>query len=106
MVGTASGTGFLDDHPDYDLGAATPGVYLAYLEASAAGLNGPSNPIWLLLGHYFTERYLQRLSCVLTDRSLTALRGTPLGQGQGPIQVESKEAFWTIDPPTFSFDVI
>ncbi len=41
---------------------------------------------------------------VLTDRSLTALRGTPLGQGEGPIQVESEEAYWTSAPPTFSFD--
>jgi len=49
-VGTTSSTGFVDDHPDYDLGAATPGVYLAYVQASATGLSGPSNPVWLLLG--------------------------------------------------------
>ncbi|MEM9177651.1 MAG: PEP-CTERM sorting domain-containing protein [Myxococcota bacterium] len=49
-IGTTGGTGFLDDHPDYDLGAATPGVYLAYVQANATGLSGPSNPVWLLLG--------------------------------------------------------
>lgn len=32
-------------------------------------------PIWLLLGHFFTERYLQHMSCVLTDRSLKVGRG-------------------------------
>jgi len=32
-------------------------------------------PFWFLLGNYFTERYLQRLSCVLTDRSLKVGRG-------------------------------
>lgn len=47
-VGTTSGTGFLDDHFDFDLGAATPGVYLAYGEANVAGLAGPSNPFWFL----------------------------------------------------------
>lgn len=49
-IGTTSGTGFLDDHPDYDLGAATPGVYLAYGVANVAGLSGPSNPFWLVFG--------------------------------------------------------
>ena len=32
-------------------------------------------PFWLLLGHYYTERYLQHLSCVLTERSLKVSRG-------------------------------
>jgi putative membrane protein len=32
-------------------------------------------PFWLLLGHYFTERYLQHMSCILTDRSLKVSRG-------------------------------
>ena len=32
-------------------------------------------PVWLLAGHYFTERYLQHLSCVLTTRSLKVGRG-------------------------------
>ncbi|MGB0618674.1 MAG: PEP-CTERM sorting domain-containing protein [Myxococcota bacterium] len=49
-VATAGTSGFADDHPDFDLGAATPGVYLAYVQANATGLNGPSNPIYLLLG--------------------------------------------------------
>ena len=49
-IGTTSATGFLDDHPDYDLGAATPGVYLAFGEASVEGLAGPSNPFWLVFG--------------------------------------------------------
>ncbi len=49
-LGDTSGTGFLDDHPDYDAGAATFGAYLLYGEASVAGLDGPSNPFWLVLG--------------------------------------------------------
>ena len=32
-------------------------------------------PIWFLLGNFFTERYLQHMSCVLTDRSLKVSRG-------------------------------
>ena len=56
-------------------------------------------PLWLLFGHYFTERYLQHMSCVLTDRSLKVTRGilvrqektvpldkiTDLGLVEGPI---------------------
>lgn len=49
-IGTTGATGFLDDHPDYDLGAATPGVYLAYGQANVAGVNGPSNPFWIVFG--------------------------------------------------------
>lgn len=41
---------------------------------------------------------------LLADRSLGALRKTPLGQGSGPVQVESEEAYWTTDPPTFAFE--
>jgi len=32
-------------------------------------------PFWLLIGRYFTERYLQHMSCVLTERSLKVSRG-------------------------------
>lgn len=32
-------------------------------------------PIWWLLGHYFTERYLRHMSCTLTTRSLKVSRG-------------------------------
>jgi len=32
-------------------------------------------PVWLLFGHFFTERYLQHMSCVLTDRTLKVSRG-------------------------------
>lgn len=32
-------------------------------------------PLWLLLGHILTERYLQHMSCVLTDRSLKVSKG-------------------------------
>ncbi len=59
----------------------------------------PFLPLWLLFGHYFTERYLQRMSCTLTDRSLKVTRGilvrqektvpldkiTDLGLIEGPI---------------------
>ena len=49
-IGTTDTDGFIDDHPDYFLGNATPGVYLAFGEANVDGLNGPSNPFWLVLG--------------------------------------------------------
>jgi len=49
-IGTTSATGFLDDHPDFDLGAATTGVYLAYGRANVSGLAGPSNPFWIVFG--------------------------------------------------------
>lgn len=49
-IGTTSAAGFLDDHPDFDLGAGTPGVYLAYGRANVAGLAGPSNPFWIVFG--------------------------------------------------------
>jgi len=32
-------------------------------------------PFWLIIGNYFTERYLQHMSCQLTDRSLKVTRG-------------------------------
>ncbi len=35
----------------------------------------PLLPLWLLFGYFFTERYLQHMSCVLTDRSLKVGRG-------------------------------
>ncbi len=59
----------------------------------------PFLPLWLLFGHYFTERYLQHMSCTLTDRSLKVSRGilvrqektvpldkiTDLGLVEGPL---------------------
>ncbi|MCP4653899.1 MAG: LPS export ABC transporter periplasmic protein LptC [bacterium] len=39
----------------------------------------------------------------LAERSVSALAETPFGQGRGPIRVESEEALWTAEPPTFSF---
>ena len=49
-IGTTGASGFIDDHPDYDLGVATTGVYLAYGQANVEGVNGPSNPFWLVFG--------------------------------------------------------
>lgn len=45
-----SGTGFLDDHPDYVLGTGATGVYLAYVQANVTGFAGPTNPFWLVFG--------------------------------------------------------
>ncbi len=39
----------------------------------------------------------------LAERSVSALAETPFAQGRGPIRIESEEALWTTDPPTFSF---
>ena len=47
-IGTTSGTGAHDEHFDFDLSVDNDGVYLAYAQANVAGLNGPSNPFWLL----------------------------------------------------------
>ena len=49
-LGSTASDGGLHVHPDWDLGVATPGVYLAYGHANVAGLNGPSNPFWLVFG--------------------------------------------------------
>ena len=49
-IGTTSSTGFMDEHFDFDFGTATPGVYLAYGQANASGVSGPSNPFWLVFG--------------------------------------------------------
>lgn len=32
-------------------------------------------PLWWIFGHFFTERYLQHMSCTLTDRSLKVSKG-------------------------------
>ena len=39
----------------------------------------------------------------LNAHSVSALAETPFGRGSGPIRVESEEALWTAEPPTFSF---
>lgn len=39
----------------------------------------------------------------LESGSATALEQSPFGQGQGPIRVESKEAFYTSEPAAFTF---
>lgn len=39
----------------------------------------------------------------LEPGSASALERTPFGQGRGPIRVESSEAFYTTDPPAFTF---
>ena len=35
----------------------------------------PLLPFWLLMGHWATERYLQHMSCILTERSLKMSKG-------------------------------
>jgi lipopolysaccharide transport protein LptA/LPS export ABC transporter protein LptC len=40
---------------------------------------------------------------VLEKVSDSALAGSPLAEGEGPVQVESKEAFWRQDPSSFLF---
>lgn len=40
---------------------------------------------------------------VLEKVSETALAGSPLGEGEGPVFVESKEAFWRRQPSSFLF---
>jgi len=45
-----------------------------------------------------------KVRAVLADRSVRALRGTPLAQGDGPVQVEAAEAYWTAEPPSFTFE--
>lgn len=59
----------------------------------------PLIPVWLIVGNYFTERYMRSLSCVLTERDLIIKRGilfkvektiplekiTDLAQLEGPV---------------------
>jgi lipopolysaccharide transport protein LptA/LPS export ABC transporter protein LptC len=40
---------------------------------------------------------------VLEQVEQTALAGTPLGEGEGPVFVESQEAFWRQTPSSFTF---
>lgn len=49
-------------------------------------------------------RASEGVRAVLAERSLGALRNTPLGRGDGPVHVESEGAYWTTEPPTFAFE--
>lgn len=50
-LGSTSGVGFLDDHPDFELSMdATTGAYLAYGIAEVEGFADPSDPFWLVFG--------------------------------------------------------
>lgn len=50
-IGTTALSGLMDDHPDFVMANdPTPGAYLAYGEVNVAGLNGPSNPFWIVFG--------------------------------------------------------
>lgn len=44
------------------------------------------------------------VSAVLDDRAGRLLRATPLGSGEGPVQVESESATWTLAPAKFLFE--
>ncbi|MGH0032523.1 MAG: PEP-CTERM sorting domain-containing protein [Myxococcota bacterium] len=51
VLATTSGSGSMDDHPDYELSNGSPtGVYLAYGQASVAGYADPSMPFWIVFG--------------------------------------------------------
>jgi lipopolysaccharide transport protein LptA/LPS export ABC transporter protein LptC len=43
------------------------------------------------------------VKALLTKVEETALSGTPIAQGQGPVHVESQEAFWRQQPSSFIF---
>ena len=51
VLATTAASGFLDDHPDYELatGSAT-GVYLVYGQANVTGYGAASNPFWIVFG--------------------------------------------------------
>ena len=52
-LGTTSAVGSLYNDLNYSFGPGTaPGVYVIYGQASVAGLTGPSNPFWLVLGTF------------------------------------------------------
>lgn len=40
---------------------------------------------------------------VMVQTEDSELAGTPLGEGEGPVHVESREAFWRKEPPSFLF---
>jgi lipopolysaccharide export system protein LptA len=56
---------------------------------------------------YNTEHEVLQASggvrAVLEKVSETALAGSPLGEGEGPVYVESREAFWRREPSSFIF---
>ena len=43
------------------------------------------------------------VSAILEDRAGKVLAATPLGRGDGPIQVEAEKATWHLDPASFVF---
>ena len=43
------------------------------------------------------------VQATLAEKAASALAGSPLGTGDGPIQVQSREAHWTEAPPGFVF---
>lgn len=56
--------------------------------------------------YHRTKRRLQAqgaVSAVLEERAGQVLATTPLGRGEGPIQVESEKATWYLDPASFVF---
>jgi putative membrane protein len=72
----------------------------------------PIAPIWLLVGTYFTRRYLNRMECVLTEKALHVKKGmlirveksiplekiTDMGMIQGPIM--RKMGLWKLTVET------
>jgi lipopolysaccharide export system protein LptA len=44
------------------------------------------------------------VEATLRNAAESGLGGTPLGQGQGPVRVQSETATWTQTPPAFVFD--
>ena len=67
---TSASTGFFDNHADYDLGAGTAGVYLAYVQANVVGFSDPSNPFWLIFGTL--DGCEETASCSITQEAFNA----------------------------------
>jgi hypothetical protein len=76
---TSASTGFFDNHADYDLGAGTAGVYLAYAQANVAGFSGPSNPFWLVFGTL--DGCEETASCSVGQEAFNAGIETQIGAG-------------------------
>ena len=56
-----------------------------------------------ILQHRPADRQREGVRALLQKVEETALSGTPLANGQGPVHVESSEAFWRQQPSSFIF---
>lgn len=101
-LGSTSGTGFLDDHPDYVGGALTAGAYLLFGQASVAGLSGPSNPFWMVMGTL--DECEETASCNATQEAFNEAVEEQIEAAI--LYTENNLAFFVPEPGTFALSAM